>query len=83
MQYVGDNTNHDIATIDGKNTHHSLGSIAIVNGKFNNSDKRRTLLPWEEKQQWPDIESIQGIPIKSYHAPDKPALNQIVPHPVV
>ena len=29
IQHVGDNTDHDINTIDGKNTHQGLGSIVI------------------------------------------------------
>ena len=37
LQFVGDNTDHDLATVDGKNAHHGLGSIAIANGKFSNS----------------------------------------------
>ena len=32
IQYVGDNTDHDINTIEGKNTHHGLGSIIVPNG---------------------------------------------------
>ena len=31
LQYVGDNTDHDTNTIDGKNTHHGLGSILLFN----------------------------------------------------
>ena len=81
LQYVGDNTDHDTATIDGKNTHHSLGSIAIANGKFSNFDTRRTPLPRDKKQHWSDIQSTQGIPIQNYHAREKPALNQVL-HPV-
>ena len=27
LQYVGDNTDHNISTIGGKNTHHGLSSI--------------------------------------------------------
>ena len=34
LQYVGDNTYHNLATVDGKNMHHGLGSIDIANGKF-------------------------------------------------
>ena len=37
LQFVGDNTDHDLATVDGKNMHHGLGSIATANGKFSNS----------------------------------------------
>ena len=83
MQYVRNNTDHDTATTDGKNTHHSLGSIAIANGKFSNFDTRRTPLPRDKKQRWSDIQSTQGIPIQNYHAPDKPAFNQVVLGPVV
>ena len=70
-------------TTYGKNTHHGFGSIAIVNGKFNNFDTRRTPLPRDKKQRWSDIQSTQGISIQNYHAPDKPALNQVVLQPVV
>ena len=83
MQYVGDNTDHDTATIDGNNTHHGLGSIAIANGKFSNFDTRRTPLPRDKKQRWSDIQSTRGTPIQNYHAPDKPALNQVALRPVV
>ena len=51
LQYVGDNTDHDTATIEDKNTHHGLGSIAIANGKFSNFDTRRTPLPRDKKQR--------------------------------
>ena len=30
LQYVRYSTDQDLATVDGKNTHHGLGSIAIV-----------------------------------------------------
>ena len=36
LQFVGDNTDHDLATVNGKNTHNGLGSIAIANGNFSN-----------------------------------------------
>ena len=50
LQYVWDTTDHDTTTIDGKNTHHDLGSIAIGNGKFSNFDKRGSPLPRDKKQ---------------------------------
>ena len=37
LEFVGDNRDHDLATVNGTNTHHGLGSIAIANGKFSNS----------------------------------------------
>lgn len=34
LQYVGENTNYIVFTIDGENTHHGLGSTSIANGNF-------------------------------------------------
>ena len=34
LQFVGDNTDHDLATVDKKNTHHGFGFIAIANDKL-------------------------------------------------
>ena len=83
LQYVGDNTDHDTATIDGKNTRHGLGSIAIANRKFSNVDTRRIPLPRDKKKCWSEIQSTQGIPMQNYHEPDKPALNQVILRPVI
>ena len=80
FQYVGDNTDYNVSTIDGN---HGVASIAIANWRFSNLDTRQTPLPGEKIQVWSDIESTQVILIKNYHAPDKPSLNQIFLHPVV
>ena len=37
LQFAGDNRDHNLATVDGKNTRHGLGSIAIANRNFSNS----------------------------------------------
>ena len=63
LQYVRDNTDQDLATVDGKNTHHGLGSIAIVNGKFSKLKLIRQALPRDKKQNWSDIVSNKGIKI--------------------
>ena len=55
----------------------------MANRRFSNLDTRKTPLPEEKKQVLSDIESTQVIPTKNYHAQGKPALNQIVLHPVV
>ena len=41
LQFVADNTDQDLATIDGKKTHHGLGSIAIANGNFSGCANRK------------------------------------------
>ena len=30
LQFVSDNTGHNLATLDGQNTHHGLGTIATA-----------------------------------------------------
>ena len=35
-QFFGDNTDRNLVTVDGKNTHYGLGFIAIFNGKYSN-----------------------------------------------
>lgn len=83
LQYVGDNTDHDIATVDGKNTHHGLGAIAIANGKFSNTRIHRTALPRDKKQNWTDITSNTGIEVKQYDPPGIPVLKKTVMEPVI
>ena len=34
LLFVGDNTDHDLANLDGKNTYYGLGSTAHTNRKF-------------------------------------------------
>ena len=41
IQYVGDNTDHDMNTIVGKNTHHGLGSIIVINSAFSSIHVRK------------------------------------------
>ena len=82
LQYVGDNTDHNLATLDGKNTHHGLGSIAIANGQFSHRKFGRTAVPRDKKENWSEIQFNQGIPIKTYHPPDKLALKQTILTPI-
>ena len=66
LQFVGDNTDHDLDTVDGKKTHHGLGSIAIANGKFTAKKIARSPVPRHKKENWSDIKSNEGIPKKTY-----------------
>ena len=45
LQFVSDNTDYDLATLDGKNPHHRLGIITIPNGKFLNCSIQRQRIP--------------------------------------
>ena len=83
LQFVSDNTDHDLATLDGKNTHHGLETIAIANGKFSNCQTQRQRVPRDKVEKWSDIESNSGIKIVQYFAPNIPALTKIVLQPKV
>ena len=73
---VGDNTDHDLATMDGKNTHHGLGSIAISNGRFGAVRIHGKPLPRDEKVPWSQFVGNPGIPIKAYQPPRQKTLKR-------
>ena len=77
LQFVGNNTDHDLANFDGENTHHGLASIAIGNGKFSNSKFIGQAILREKKYNWSDIASNKGIERKQFNSPDVPALARI------
>ena len=70
LQFVAGNTDHDMATLDGKKTHHGLGSIAIVNGGHISTTCPAHMIPRDKKENWSDIKSCEGIKIRQYFEPD-------------
>ena len=75
-QFVGDNTDHDTNTLDGKNTHHGLGSIMVFNGldgSFGPKPIYRKDIPRKKKVNWDQVTNNEGIPILSF------AMNGISP----
>ena len=63
VQFVGDNTDHDINTIDGKRTHHGLGSIMVFNGAFGFKPGYRKSIPRQARENWSSVVNNEGIPI--------------------
>ena len=63
LQFVFDNTNHDVATTYGKNTHHRLGSIAIANGSFADISVSRERVPQDKREAWCKVNFNEGIQI--------------------
>lgn len=65
IQYVADNADHNVATIDGFNTFHSMGMIRIItsHNKMESETKmiRLKKLPTEE-----DMAKVAHIPIRFY-----------------
>ena len=77
LQFVSDNTDHDLATLGGQNTHHGLGTIAIANGKFSNCSSQEQKIHRDKLEKWLDIKSNNGIKIVQYYTPNIPALTKI------
>ena len=78
LQFVADNTDHDLATIDGKKTHHGLGSIAMANGNFLGVQIERNKIPREKKDNWCQVESNVGIKIVQYFKPNLSAFGETI-----
>ena len=68
IQYVADNTAHDICTLDGKNTRHGLRAIAIANitNQVDGSVCKGMPVPREELKHVNEVIKVKGIPIEHY-----------------
>ena len=66
LQFVGDNTDHDLNTVDGFKTHHGLGSIQVWNGTFNPNVQNCAKIPRKPKLNWSNVANNEGIPILIY-----------------
>ena len=68
IQYVADNTAHDICTLDSKNTRHGLRAIAIANitNQVDGSVCKGMPVPREELKHVNEVIKVKGIPIEHY-----------------
>ena len=71
-----------MATIDGKNTHQGLGSIAIANGSFAEILVSRKRVPRDKKEAWCKVNFNEGIQIIQYIALNVKSLSRTVLHPI-
>ena len=75
IQFVGDNTDHDLATFDRKNAHHGVGSISIAKENFiGHTNKKR--LPRDRKDNWSIINFDNQVKISQFYSSDVPVLSQ-------
>ena len=81
-QWVADNVDHDVCTLDGKDTFHGMGIIAA--GMINQVDSANDVHIRREKygKKAADVTSKAKIPILWYEAPDRAALSNILFKPV-
>ena len=82
LQYVSDNSDVDLATLDGKHTHHGLGSLAIANGNFTDKKLPTNRIPRDKREKWSDIEDQHSIVIHEYYEPEIPALTKTMFKPI-
>ena len=80
-QWDGDNADHDTRTLDGKNTFHGMGTIAITTTK--NDNVVPDLPPIKRMQRLPvsELTGEKGIKIYPYVGPAKPELSDFVFEP--
>ena len=79
---MSDNTDHDIATIDGKNNHHGLGFIVIANSSFFGILVSRQRVPGDKKEPWCELDFNEGIQIIQYIAPNVQSSSKTVLQPI-
>ena len=69
LQFVADNTDHDMAALDGVGTHHGLGSVTIAGGGRISATCPAHRVPRDGKGNWGGIESCGGIKIHRCFGP--------------
>ena len=67
FQYVGDNVNHDIATIDGLNTFHGMGLVEVSTPEL----PAKELSAPRKEVSGDEMTSIGTVPIYTYQKPAK------------
>ena len=77
LQFVWDNTDHNINIVDSQNKHYGLGSIVVANGNSSSESKQRKPGPRNKKQSWPIVDFNESIRVRKYIAQDKRACKQI------
>ena len=84
IQYLVDNTDHNICTLDGKNTRHGLETIAISTTKNQVDDPvcNSSLIPREKLKHVNEVIKDKGIPIKQYIPAHISALSALKLKPV-
>ena len=77
-QWVGDNVDHNVASLDGRGSFHGMGVIAVSSGKQQPSVMRQAAVIRIARQRAHDGITSLSIPIRSFNAPDKRALASVV-----
>ena len=79
LQFVGDNTDHNLETVDGKNTHHGLVPLLLQIVNFQTQNLYGRLFHVTNLVRY---SSNKGIEIKEYNSSDVPALARTIMRPV-
>ena len=74
MQYAADNVDHNVRTLDGKNTFHGMGIIATVTPKINDS---RSMIGRKTDVTSEEISRVDRINIHFY-SPSKNVINSVI-----
>ena len=75
IAFVGDNVDHDIATLDGKKTFHGMEAIAAITNKGNFIAKRSMYLRPTSYTKVNELVQKKGMPITSNDIPSHRGLH--------
>ena len=83
LQFVSDNTDHDLATLGGKQTHHELGLLAIANRNSSSFTLPSQRTPRKKKENWSNTQSNKEITFHQYLESEIPALATTILRPII
>jgi len=82
-QFVADNVDHNVATLDGKGTFHGMGLIAVsTKTEAWSANLRRRAVNRVKRTNVMDVVNRKGVPIVQYHLPEKQGLSALAFNPI-
>ena len=80
-QWSADNVDHNVCTIDGKSTLHSMGMVVSTTPGRHTQDL--TPIPWQKRRAAKEVINEEEIPIIEYDAPEETGLSAVTLKPIV
>ena len=78
LQFVADCTDHDMAALDGGETHHGLASVVIADGGGISATCPAHRVPRDGRGNWDGTKSCGGTKIRRYFGPGVPTLAKAI-----
>ena len=82
-QWVADNVDHNVATLNGEGTFHDMGIIAVSTSKDTHLVKKSPVISRQQRLKVSELVSDKGVSIIQYLSPPEKGLASIIYKPIL